>query len=351
MKDCEIIRDLMPLYAEGLASEKTVELVQEHLDQCPACRALLAQMKVQTPYSPAENDSFRTGLRRLKRRASRRTVTAAVLVLVLALAFGGLFLWSKGVFCLAERVTSPNGAVTTTAYSQNVSGLFPTDEGFTLRDEGAWQGTTNYLDGTFDGLWWSADSNYQVVSMWVGEERRLVLHDYVRNVASNLDSRLDAGIYDLEEFVAVPYDDELNRAIEYRFLQWSAYDSNMLIYFSYLDADGIDRDGYFWYDYYTGKVSGVMELENAAVDGTLKEQGRDFWVMDLDILDENGNVLEFVFTVSAATALRNTQALQPGDHVRVVCRGASEYQACPWELNFGTGQGTHPAAISVTVLD
>ena len=39
MKECGIVRDLLPLYQEGLLHRGSVELVEEHLKTCPDCRA------------------------------------------------------------------------------------------------------------------------------------------------------------------------------------------------------------------------------------------------------------------------------------------------------------------------
>ena len=43
--DCDVIRDLLPLYAEKLASPASSVLVEQHLAACPACRAELEQME------------------------------------------------------------------------------------------------------------------------------------------------------------------------------------------------------------------------------------------------------------------------------------------------------------------
>ena len=43
--NCDIIRDLLPLYAEHITSEATNALVEEHLTECQACRAELEQME------------------------------------------------------------------------------------------------------------------------------------------------------------------------------------------------------------------------------------------------------------------------------------------------------------------
>jgi len=42
--DCAIIRDLLPLYVEKLASDETREYVQEHITGCEECRGLLESM-------------------------------------------------------------------------------------------------------------------------------------------------------------------------------------------------------------------------------------------------------------------------------------------------------------------
>ena len=43
--ECDVIRDLLPLYAEKLASPASSALVEQHLAACPACRAELEQME------------------------------------------------------------------------------------------------------------------------------------------------------------------------------------------------------------------------------------------------------------------------------------------------------------------
>ena len=39
MRECGIIRDLLPLYQEGMLSPDSVEFVEGHLKTCPDCRA------------------------------------------------------------------------------------------------------------------------------------------------------------------------------------------------------------------------------------------------------------------------------------------------------------------------
>ena len=39
--DCEVIRDILPLYADDACSEKSRQMVDEHLEECSACREQL----------------------------------------------------------------------------------------------------------------------------------------------------------------------------------------------------------------------------------------------------------------------------------------------------------------------
>ncbi|TYO93289.1 zf-HC2 domain-containing protein [Desulfallas thermosapovorans] len=43
--ECEIIRDLLPLYADGVASRASLEMVEHHLAECASCRHLLNQCR------------------------------------------------------------------------------------------------------------------------------------------------------------------------------------------------------------------------------------------------------------------------------------------------------------------
>ena len=45
---CDIIQDLLPLYADGCLSEASAKLVDEHLAECEECKTTLAQMKKET---------------------------------------------------------------------------------------------------------------------------------------------------------------------------------------------------------------------------------------------------------------------------------------------------------------
>ena len=42
---CEMIQDLLPLYKDGVCSEASKQIVEEHLEECPACTDFFNQLK------------------------------------------------------------------------------------------------------------------------------------------------------------------------------------------------------------------------------------------------------------------------------------------------------------------
>ena len=80
---CGIVQDLLPSYADGVAGEESAEAVEEHVAACPACAAMLAEMKAPLP----ERETAVREVNYLKKvKRSRRKAVA----LALALLFFGL---------------------------------------------------------------------------------------------------------------------------------------------------------------------------------------------------------------------------------------------------------------------
>ncbi len=70
--DCEVIGDLLPLYVEELASEKSTELVEEHLAECESCRQMCQRMKTPEPrveFEKEESNRFVAYIKKRKKKA------------------------------------------------------------------------------------------------------------------------------------------------------------------------------------------------------------------------------------------------------------------------------------------
>ena len=87
MNNCDLIRDLMPLYADCQASEASRKAIEEHTAQCPACQKLLQEMC--TPLEPDPEDRTREVMDKLYRRQRRKKIQSVLLVIAAVL----LILW------------------------------------------------------------------------------------------------------------------------------------------------------------------------------------------------------------------------------------------------------------------
>lgn len=52
---CDIVRDLLPLYADKAASEASADMIADHLKTCPACVQYYKSIKKKTPVAPETN--------------------------------------------------------------------------------------------------------------------------------------------------------------------------------------------------------------------------------------------------------------------------------------------------------
>lgn len=115
MNNCNVVRDILPLYAEDMVCGDTRELLEQHLEHCEACRAELAQMRKPAGIVPDTDTAPLEGLRRrLRHRRVQAGLFAAVLALLLAVTvFSALtapnfFPYSENLLEIAE---GPAGSV------------------------------------------------------------------------------------------------------------------------------------------------------------------------------------------------------------------------------------------------
>ena len=92
---CEVIQDLLPLYADDAANQETRRLVQEHLNTCPYCRNELRMMRSLISLPPDEDtglvlQAFRerqAKQRRNKKIAAISALSAVVLLILFCVSF------------------------------------------------------------------------------------------------------------------------------------------------------------------------------------------------------------------------------------------------------------------------
>lgn len=113
-KDCSIVQDLLPLYAEDMLREETKEYVDGHLAQCEACRAELAALKADVTPAPVNAQPLRSLKKQLRRKKFTAVLLAVTLALTLATA-GFAYLTAPQYLPYSETewtVARADGAVT-----------------------------------------------------------------------------------------------------------------------------------------------------------------------------------------------------------------------------------------------
>ena len=137
---CDLIKDLLPLYAEDMVSPYTASLVEEHLAHCPGCQKELSLIKhpmavaasrdaapSRRAAAPAPKDTAPLG--KLKKMLLLKKIQAIVLTAALALAAALAvfsYLTAPIYFPYSEdllTVTSTEDAVTV-AFDESVTGYF-----------------------------------------------------------------------------------------------------------------------------------------------------------------------------------------------------------------------------------
>ena len=89
--DCEIIKDLLPLYADNVCSENSRKCVEEHLQECAECSEELRKIK-ECPSVPTVDEDLQKAVKnagkRIKKGKKKTIIETVALVLILVILFG-----------------------------------------------------------------------------------------------------------------------------------------------------------------------------------------------------------------------------------------------------------------------
>lgn len=93
--DCDVIRDLLPLYADNACSEKSRGMVEEHLQECPACRAMTGRLLdtgIENELLTEKESVLAYGAREFRRRSALvGTAVSGTLTIPVLVCIGLLF--------------------------------------------------------------------------------------------------------------------------------------------------------------------------------------------------------------------------------------------------------------------
>lgn len=139
--NCNVVQDILPLYADEVVCEDTKALVEEHLEECDGCRQELFAMKVQVelPTAPDAAEAMKKVTRKWGNRQLWKGI--GITAAIAALLIGGFFyLYGYGLPVKAEDVTLHAGLQCETKRDRLTGEYVPTGEQVWIVDIGTLDG-------------------------------------------------------------------------------------------------------------------------------------------------------------------------------------------------------------------
>ncbi len=90
--DCNIVRDLMPLVIDGVASEESTQMVTEHVKDCEPCAKVYEELKsdLPQPARPMNYEEAAKALRKWRRVRKTLLILLTMLITVVVLVVAGM---------------------------------------------------------------------------------------------------------------------------------------------------------------------------------------------------------------------------------------------------------------------
>jgi len=93
---CGMMADLLPLYADGVCSEESKNVVEAHLLACESCRNALEQMRTEIPKENVPEFSEQEVLKKTSWNISKRAIAAAAGVTAIVL-YWLVYVWQEAL--------------------------------------------------------------------------------------------------------------------------------------------------------------------------------------------------------------------------------------------------------------
>ena len=168
MNECNIGNDLLPLYADELASPDSVEYIRRHIAWCPECNEVWKRLSTSLPdMSPREEaNNYRKGIRRGKFRIYLKSILLCLIALAIALGFLAYQLYAMGFHPVSHSFPSPDGGIVIEVVESDDIRPFYPGEGIMVRFKmNGRHGGLNRYETEWDTLsvYWASDSKFVVL--------------------------------------------------------------------------------------------------------------------------------------------------------------------------------------------
>lgn len=96
-KQCKVVEDLLPLYHDGICSEESRQMVDEHLSQCEHCRKMLNQIDGELVSPGAKDADIKPleGINKAVKKGKKKALIAGISIAlaVMVVLFAGMSIW------------------------------------------------------------------------------------------------------------------------------------------------------------------------------------------------------------------------------------------------------------------
>ena len=151
--NCNIIKDLLPSYVDGLCSEDTCKVVENHLEHCEECRRFVKMMEVEPPMDTTQMilDEVEVAKEPFKRINKKRRIQVLVAIVITFM-----------ITVIGTFVVQENGAINQNFFPREMAFVNATDnmqewESLKFNDQ-------NYL--IFDSIFWNKEIINDASNEW-----------------------------------------------------------------------------------------------------------------------------------------------------------------------------------------
>ncbi len=160
--NCEIIRDLLPLYCDGVCSETSKKIVEEHIEKCGLCKAVYENLRKGSGIQPINIKEEENKVKFIKDVKTRIKIKKIIIALVSVAASVGIIF---GVYTLCELP---------------MWGIKYSEDAFTLADYGE-----NMVAIKYNGRDYAKFEGIGNISITVnGEEKECYCVRFLENISS-----------------------------------------------------------------------------------------------------------------------------------------------------------------------
>ncbi len=228
--DCDIVRDLLPLYHDDVVSDVTADAVKRHIERCEACREEYETICIEMPVESSDistREKFAETVRKIRRK---RILVTAVLAVVLCICLIGGY-YTQAQFPIVNipeeeiEVHKIYGYKTEEGYKYFILYSHPGYDSYTTADVSVTEtenGKTLVMDIKKSLLAKEYENNGRIENVWLyecgyssGDNGKIIYEEFdavefggkiVWSIEENADDTIPEYVYEYERFSSAVYE-------------------------------------------------------------------------------------------------------------------------------------------------